>query len=79
MTLEKLLPTQNKTKQTKNETNRKNSIFTKAISLLPKKMSLAYVTLEGYDNILNAKDPDIKLFSIQIVLACKMFNAQKVD
>jgi hypothetical protein len=77
--LEKLLPTQNKTKQTKNETNRKNSIFTKAISLLPKKMSLAYVTLEGYDNILNAKDPDIKLFSIQIVLACKMFNAQKVD
>ncbi len=42
-------------------------------------MSLAYVTLEGYDNILNTKDPDIKLFSIQIVLACKMFNAQKVD
>ncbi len=79
MTLEKLLPTQNKTKQTKNETNRQNSIVTKAISLLPKKMSLAYVTLEGYDNILNAKDPDIKLFSIQIVLACKMFNAQKVD
>ncbi len=44
-----------------------------------KKMSLAYVTLEGYDNILNAKDPDIKLFSIPIVLACKMFNAQKID
>jgi hypothetical protein len=42
-------------------------------------MSLAYVTLEGYDNILNAKDPDIKLFSIPLVLACKMFNAQKVD
>jgi len=77
--LEKLLPTQNKTKQTKNETNRQNSIFTKAISLLPKKMSLAYVTLEDYDNILNAKNPDIKLFSIQIVLACKIFNAQKVD
>jgi hypothetical protein len=42
-------------------------------------MSLAYVTLEGYDNILNAKESDIKLFSIPIVLACKMFNAQKVD
>jgi len=42
-------------------------------------MALAYVTLEGYDNILNAKESDIKLFSIPIVLACKMFNAQKVD
>jgi hypothetical protein len=42
-------------------------------------VSLAYVTFEGYDNILNAKDLDINLFSIPIVLACKMFNAQKVD
>jgi hypothetical protein len=28
-------------------------------------MALAYVTLEGYDNILNAKESDIKLFSIE--------------
>ncbi len=60
-------------------TNKQTLKFTKAISLLPKEMSLAYVTLEGYDNILNAKDSDIKLFSIPIVLACKMFNAQKVN
>jgi hypothetical protein len=32
-----------------------------------------------WNNILNAKEPNIKLFSIPIVLACKMFNAQKVD
>jgi len=45
---------------------------------LPKEKSLACVTLEGYDNILNAKNPNI-LFSIPIVLACKMFNVLKVD
>jgi hypothetical protein len=45
---------------------------------LPKEMSLAYVTLKGYNNISNAKDPDIKLFSIPIVLACKMFEHKKL-
>ncbi len=69
----------NKKWKEQNETNTQTSRFTKAISLLPKEMSLACVTLEGYDNILNAKNPNIKLFSIPIVLACKMFNALKVD
>jgi hypothetical protein len=62
-------------KQTKNEKNKmKQTDKPRDSQRLPKKMSLAYVTLEGYNNILNAKDPNMKLFSIPIVLACKMLR-----
>jgi hypothetical protein len=79
--LVKLFPTQNKTQKNKKreiKTNKQTLSFVRATSLLPKQTSKAYVILEGYDKIVNAKDPNIQLFSIPIVLSCKMLNEKKL-
>ncbi len=79
--LVKLFPTQNKTqkiKKRKIKTNKQTLSFVRATSLLRKQTSKAYVVLEGYDKIVNAKDPNIQLFSIPLVLSCKMLIEKKL-
>jgi hypothetical protein len=71
-------PKQNPKKQEKINKNKQTPSFIRATLLLPKQTSKAYVILEGYDKIVNAKDPNIQLFSIPIVLSCKMLNAKKL-
>jgi hypothetical protein len=76
-----LFPTQNKTEKNKKreiKTNKQTLSFVKATSLLPKQTSKTYVILEGYDKIGNAKDPNIQLFSISLVLSCKMLMKKKL-
>jgi hypothetical protein len=46
------------TPQKKNE-RRKEKEITRVASLLPKQTSKAYVTLQGYDKVVNTKDPNI--------------------
>jgi hypothetical protein len=78
--LVKLFPTQNKTQKNKKreiKTNKQTLSFVRATSLLPKQTSKAYVILEGYDKIVNAKDPNIQLFAILIVPSWKMLNEKK--
>jgi hypothetical protein len=74
--LVKLFPTQ-KNKKREIKTNKRTLSFVRATSLLPKQTSKAYVILEGYDNIVNVKDPNIQLFSIPIVPSWKMLNEKK--
>jgi hypothetical protein len=75
--LVKLLPTQNKTQKNKKreiKTNKQTLNFRRATSHLPKLTSKASIIIEGYDKIVNEKDPNIQLFSIPIVPSCKILN-----
>jgi hypothetical protein len=44
---------------------------------LPKETSKTYVIIEDYGKIVNAKDPNIQLFSIPIDPSWKMLNEKK--
>jgi hypothetical protein len=69
-------PKQNPKKQ--EERNLKNTKFHKGYIKFAKTNIKSIFILEGYDKIVNAKDPNIQIFSIPNVPSCKILSEKKM-